>query len=64
MTVPTKICGLSTPETVSAAVAGGVGFIGFMFFDKSPRNITPDAAARLTAEARACLLYTSDAADE
>ncbi|MFD3266546.1 phosphoribosylanthranilate isomerase [Phenylobacterium ferrooxidans] len=53
MTVPTKICGLSTPETVSAAVAGGVSHIGFMFFDKSPRNITPDAAERLTAEARA-----------
>ncbi len=53
MTLPTKICGLSTPETVSAAVAGGVSYIGFMFFAKSPRNIAPDAAARLTAEARA-----------
>ncbi|WP_340644617.1 phosphoribosylanthranilate isomerase [Phenylobacterium sp.] len=52
MSLPTKICGLSTPETVSAAVAGGVSHIGFMFFEKSPRNIAPDAAARLTAEAR------------
>lgn len=52
MSVPTKICGLSTPETVSAAVTGGASHIGFMFFAKSHRNIAPDAAARLTAEAR------------
>jgi phosphoribosylanthranilate isomerase len=47
-----KICGLSTPETVRAALDGRAGFIGFMFFDKSPRNIAPDLAARLAAPAR------------
>lgn len=49
----TKICGLSTPEAVSAAVDGGAGWIGFMFFEKSPRNIAPDAAGRLAPPARA-----------
>jgi phosphoribosylanthranilate isomerase len=44
-----KICGLSTPETVTAALEGGAAFLGFMFFDKSPRNLTPEAAARLVA---------------
>ena len=47
-----KICGLSTPETVRAALDGGAGFLGFMFFDASPRNIAPDAAGRLAASVR------------
>lgn len=47
-----KICGLSTPEAVSAAIEGGAQFLGFMFFAKSPRNVTPDVAARLAAPAR------------
>jgi phosphoribosylanthranilate isomerase len=52
MTVTAKICGLSTPETVSAALEGGAAFLGFMFFDKSPRNIAPDAAERLARPVR------------
>ncbi len=48
-----KICGLTTPETLAAAIDGGAGFVGFMFFDRSPRNIAPDAAARLAPPARA-----------
>jgi phosphoribosylanthranilate isomerase len=47
-----KICGLSTPETVRAALEGGASHLGFAFFDKSPRHLTPDAAARLAAPAR------------
>ncbi len=47
-----KICGLSTPETVAAAAAGGAGYLGFMFFDKSPRKVTPQTAARLAEPIR------------
>ena len=47
-----KICGLSTPETVAAAVAGGAAFLGFVFFAKSPRHLEPEAAARLVAPLR------------
>ncbi|HEX4183918.1 MAG TPA: phosphoribosylanthranilate isomerase [Caulobacteraceae bacterium] len=47
-----KICGLSTPETVRAALDGGAAFVGFMFFEKSPRHLTPQAAARLAEAAR------------
>jgi len=53
MTARTKICGISTPEAVRAAVDGGAAYLGFMFFPKSPRNIAPEAAARLTPPARA-----------
>lgn len=47
MTIDAKICGLSTPETVDAAVNGGAFMVGFMFFAKSPRNLSPAAAAKL-----------------
>lgn len=53
MSAKAKICGVKTPEAVQAAVDGGAGFLGFMFFPKSPRNITPEAAARLAPPARA-----------
>lgn len=47
-----KICGLSTPEAVRAALDGGAGFVGFMFFARSPRNVRPALAARLAEPAR------------
>ena len=47
--VRVKICGLSTPEAVDAAVAAGAGYVGFVFFGRSPRNVTPARAAELAA---------------
>lgn len=35
-----KICGLTTPEAVAAAAEAGAAYIGFVFFPKSPRNIS------------------------
>jgi phosphoribosylanthranilate isomerase len=52
MTLKAKICGVSTPEAVRAALDGGAGWLGFVFFPKSPRNLAPDAAVRLAAPAR------------
>jgi phosphoribosylanthranilate isomerase len=52
MGVQTKICGISTPEAVTAALEGGAAFLGFMFFEKSPRNLAPEAAWRLAQSAR------------
>ncbi len=51
--VKVKVCGLSTPETVRAAVAGGADFIGLVFFAKSPRNVTVQRAAELASIAKA-----------
>lgn len=53
MRVTAKICGLSTPETVRAALDGGAAHVGFNFFEKSPRYVTPEAAARLAEPLRA-----------
>lgn len=47
MAIQTKICGLTTPEAVDAAVAGGVAFIGFVFYPPSPRIISARDAATL-----------------
>jgi phosphoribosylanthranilate isomerase len=63
-----KICGLTTPETVAAALDGGAAFLGFVFFAKSPRNLTPQAAQRLAAPARGrgvkLVAVTVDPSDE
>ena len=53
MGVQTKICGITTPEAARAALDGGAGYVGFMFFATSPRNIAPDAAGRLAPPIRA-----------
>ena len=50
--VASKICGLSTPAAVTAALDGGAAYLGFIFFEKSPRNVTPQDAARLAQPAR------------
>jgi phosphoribosylanthranilate isomerase len=49
MAIHSKICGITTPETLDAAVAGGASHIGFVFFPKSPRSIAPEQAAALVA---------------
>lgn len=50
MRVSAKICGLSTPETIDAAVRGGASHVGFVFFAPSPRNLAFDQARALAAQ--------------
>lgn len=47
-----KICGLSTPETLRAALDAGVEMIGLVFHPRSPRFVPPHEAATLAAMAR------------
>lgn len=47
MPVHAKICGLSTPETLDAAVRGGARYVGFVFFPPSPRHLAFGQAAAL-----------------
>lgn len=49
MGIVVKVCGLTTADAVDAAVAGGAGMVGFVFFPPSPRSIDPAAAAVLAA---------------
>tara|TARA_R110000787_G_scaffold6861_16_gene23760 strand:+ start:1790 stop:2434 length:645 start_codon:yes stop_codon:yes gene_type:complete len=48
-----KICGLSTPDTVGAAVRAGASHIGFVHFAKSPRHVDAAQIAALAAIAPA-----------
>ena len=47
MSLDVKICGLSTEETIEAAVDAGAGLVGFVFYPPSPRAVTPERAASL-----------------
>jgi Phosphoribosylanthranilate isomerase len=62
-----KICGLKTPDAVERAVARGASHIGFIFFPKSPRNISPEDAAELADRVRGqvkIVAVTVNAGDE
>lgn len=52
MGVIVKICGLSTEESVDAALAAGADMVGFAFFPASPRFISVERAASLAGRAR------------
>ncbi|WP_136636584.1 phosphoribosylanthranilate isomerase [Pseudooceanicola onchidii] len=51
MDIRVKICGLSRPEDVAAAAQAGAVYGGFVFFPKSPRNVTVDTARALAVDA-------------
>jgi phosphoribosylanthranilate isomerase len=62
-----KICGLSTPDTMQAALDAGADFVGLVFFAKSPRNVSMAKAAALADLARGhaeVVTLTVDADDE
>ena len=47
MTILVKICGISTEEALEAAIDAGSDYAGFVFFERSPRNVTLSRAAAL-----------------
>ncbi|MBL0968636.1 MAG: phosphoribosylanthranilate isomerase [Brevundimonas sp.] len=52
MSARAKICGLTTTETLDAALGGGAAFVGAVIFPRSPRHIEPLHAATLFEQAR------------
>lgn len=44
-----KICGLSTPDTLNAAIDAGANHVGLNFYPPSPRYVSPERAADLAA---------------
>lgn len=63
--VSVKICGLSRPEMVSAAVDAGATYVGFVFFEKSPRNVSLEMGRKLAVDvpagvAKVALIVNAD----
>lgn len=52
MALDIKICGLKSDEALAAALDGGASHVGFIFFPKSPRNVSLEEAGRLRQAAR------------
>ncbi|OYX74558.1 MAG: N-(5'-phosphoribosyl)anthranilate isomerase, partial [Bradyrhizobium sp. 35-63-5] len=52
MSLIVKICGLSTPKTLEAALGAGADMVGFVFFDASPRHLSLDRARELSREVK------------
>ncbi|AEI92552.1 MULTISPECIES: phosphoribosylanthranilate isomerase [Roseobacter] len=48
--VSVKICGLSSAADVAAAAKSGVAYVGFVFFAKSPRNVSFEQARALAVD--------------
>lgn len=51
MKTQVKICGLTTPATLRAAVDAGADFVGLVAYPRSPRAVSPLRAAALLEEA-------------
>lgn len=47
MSTPVKICGITDPEGLNAAISNGARYIGFVFYEPSPRNLSFDTAWNL-----------------
>jgi len=52
MSLTVKICGLSTPETLDAALDAGADMVGFVFFPPSPRHLQFERARSLGERVR------------
>jgi phosphoribosylanthranilate isomerase len=50
MAVRVKICGITRLQDLHAACRAGADALGFVFYEKSPRHVTRDAAAALVRE--------------
>jgi len=65
---PIKVCGLTREEDVDACAQAGVNAIGFVFYEKSPRFISPERAHglanRLPAFITPVLLFVNASEDD
>ncbi len=43
-----KICGISTPEALDAAIAAGASHVGFVHYEPSPRHVSLELARSLS----------------
>ena len=54
-----KICGITQASDALAAIDAGCDALGFVFYDKSPRSVTPDQAADIVKQIPAFVTCTA-----
>ena len=62
--IPVKICGITNLEDARSAVNSGASALGFIFYDKSPRNILPETASQIAANLKGQVSFTGVFVDE
>ena len=63
MSLIVKICGLSTRETLDAALQAGADMVGFVFFPPSPRHLTLEQARDLGGQAKGRAVKVANTVD-
>ena len=63
MSLIVKICGLSTRETLDAALQAGADMVGFVFFPPSPRHLTLEQARDLGWQAKGRAVKVANTVD-
>jgi len=63
MSLLVKICGLSTRETLDAALAAGADMVGFVFFPPSPRHLSLESARELGRQAAGRAIKVANTVD-
>jgi phosphoribosylanthranilate isomerase len=63
MSIAVKICGITSPDAIDAAVSAGAAYGGLVFHPKSPRFVTVEQAAVLATRMRGRLKIVALVAD-
>ena len=67
MSIEVKICGMTNADDVSAALEFGAEYIGFVFYSKSPRVVTPKQVRAILkvagARAKAVGVFVNESRD-
>ena len=62
--MPVKICGITNADDAQLAVQYGTSAIGFIFYDQSPRYITPENASQITIDIKEKVSFVGVFVDE
>ena len=62
--IPVKICGITNLKDARMAVQSGASALGFIFYDKSPRYISPEIARQIAVDLQGQVSFVGVFVDE